>query len=189
MPDRLGLRKAFALVPCDLRLSAIGCVVIIILVPGGHLDEGVPVIPREGDPPRERVAAVDWQTMTAAAALPYDAPMVSIPAGAKPAVPMPERTPSAIRAAVARLDVAVLPRFEAEWTAATARARDEYSVMPVQHHIEKWWLWVAVRRWPDLASQLHECERRAAAARDLTDARAAASAIGEILRAAADAAA
>jgi Family of unknown function (DUF6247) len=81
-------------------------------------------------------------------ALPYDAPMIGIPAGAEPVVPMPERTPVAIRAAVARLDVAVLPRFEAEWAAATVQARDEYSVMPVQHFTGKWWLWVAVRRWP-----------------------------------------
>jgi hypothetical protein len=54
---------------------------------------------------------------------------VSIPAGAQPVVPQPERTPVAVRTAVARLNVTVLPRFEAEWTAATVRARDEYSVM------------------------------------------------------------
>ncbi|MGH3171822.1 MAG: DUF6247 family protein [Trebonia sp.] len=115
--------------------------------------------------------------------------MISIPAGAEPMVPMPERTPRAIRAAVARLDVAVLPRFETEWTAATAHARDEYTLVPVRRFTEKWWLWVAVRRWPGLTAQLRECERRAAAAADLTDARAASAEIGEILRAAADAAA
>jgi hypothetical protein len=63
---------------------------------------------------------------------------MSIPAGAEPVIPMPERTPVAIRAAVARLDVAALTRFEVEWMAATALARDEYSVMPVQHFTEKW---------------------------------------------------
>lgn len=114
--------------------------------------------------------------------------MNSISAKAEPVVSMPERTPVSIRAAVGRLDVAVLPRFETEWTAATAQARDEYSVMPVQHFTEKWWLWVAVRRWPELAAQLRECERRAADARDMADARAAAAEIGEILRAAAAAA-
>jgi hypothetical protein len=114
---------------------------------------------------------------------------VSIPAGAQPAVPQPERTPVAVRAAVARLDVTVLPRFEAEWTAATAQARDEYSIMPVRHFIEKWWLWVAVRRWPGLASRLRACERRSAEAADLAEARAASAEIGEILRVAADAAA
>lgn len=114
---------------------------------------------------------------------------VSIPAGAQPVVPQPERTPVAVRAAVARLNVTVLPRFEDEWTAATARARDEYSVMPVRHFIEKWWLWVAVRRWPELAARLRECERRSAEAADLAEARAASAEIGEILRVAADAAA
>lgn len=119
----------------------------------------------------------------------YDAVMNSIPAGAVPVVPMPERTPVAIRAAVGRLDVAALPRFETEWTAATVQARDEYSVMPVQHFTEKWWLWVAVRRWSELTAQLHEWERRAATAGDLAEARAASSEIAEILRVAADAAA
>lgn len=109
--------------------------------------------------------------------------MISIPAGAEPAVPMPERTPRAVRAAVARLDPGTLPRFEAEWTAVTAQARDEYSVMPVQHFTEKWHLWVAVRRRPELAARLHECERLAAEAVDLTDARAASAEIGEILAA------
>lgn len=111
-------------------------------------------------------------------------PPMSIPAGAEPVIPMPERTPLAIRTAVARLDVAALPRFEAEWTTATTLARDECSVMPVRHFTEKWWLWVAIRRRPDLAAQLRECERRAAAAGDLADARAASAEIGEILRAA-----
>jgi hypothetical protein len=43
--------------------------------------------------------------------------------GEQPAVPLPDREPAAIRAAVARLDPAALVRFEADWTAATARAR------------------------------------------------------------------
>lgn len=114
--------------------------------------------------------------------------MISIPAGAESVVPMPERTPRAVRAAVARLDPGTLPRFEAEWTAATAQARDEYSTLPVLHFTEKWWLWVAVRRWPELAERLRECERRAAEARDLAAARAASAEIGEILRVAASAA-
>jgi hypothetical protein len=59
----------------------------------------------------------------------------------------------------------------------------------LQHFIEKWWLWVAVRRWPDLAARLRECGRRSAEAADLMEARAASAEIGEILRVAADAAA
>lgn len=115
--------------------------------------------------------------------------MTTIPAGEEPVIPMPERTPAAIRASVTGLDPAALARFEAEWADATAQARDEYSVMPVQRFTEKWWLWTAVRRWPALAARLRECERRAAEAEDLSAARAASAEIGEILRVAADAAA
>jgi len=114
---------------------------------------------------------------------------VSIPAGAQPVMPQPGRTPAAVRAAVARLDVAVLPWFEAEWTAATAQALDEYSITPLEQFIEKWWLWAAVRRWPGLAARLRECEVRSADAATLAEARAASAEIGEILRVAADAAA
>jgi len=38
--------------------------------------------------------------------------------GQQPIVPLPEREPAAIRAAVARLDPAALSRFEADWTRA-----------------------------------------------------------------------
>jgi hypothetical protein len=41
--------------------------------------------------------------------------------GEHPVVPLPEREPAAIRAAVARLDPGALTRFEADWTAATGR--------------------------------------------------------------------
>ena len=84
---------------------------------------------------------------------------VSIPAGAQPVLPQPERTPVAIRAAVARLDPAALARFEEDWVATMTRAREEYSVLPVRQLVEHWWLWVAVTRWPALAGRLRECEQ------------------------------
>src|SRR6185437_5936953 len=68
---------------------------------------------------------------------------VSIPAGAQPVLPQPERTPVAVRAAVARLDSAALARFEEDWAATMTRAREEYSVFPVRQLVEHWWLWVA----------------------------------------------
>jgi hypothetical protein len=67
--------------------------------------------------------------------------------GDPPAVPLPERNPAALRAAVARLDPAALARFEAHWTAATARAHDEYSLLPARYFVEHWWSWVAVEQW------------------------------------------
>ncbi|MGD0609187.1 MAG: DUF6247 family protein, partial [Streptosporangiaceae bacterium] len=74
--------------------------------------------------------------------------------GEQPVVPLPDREPAAIRAVVARLDPAALARFEAGWTAATARARDEYSLLPARYFVEHWFNWVAVARWPELAARL-----------------------------------
>jgi Family of unknown function (DUF6247) len=70
--------------------------------------------------------------------------------GEQPVAPLPEPEPAAIRGAVARLDPAALARFEADWTAATARARDEYSLLPAWYFVEDWFNWVAVARWPEL---------------------------------------
>ena len=100
----------------------------------------------------------------------------------QPVVPLPEREPAAIRAAVARLDPAALAKFEADWTAATARARDEYSLLPARYFVEHWFNWVAIERWPQLAARLHACERIVAESADRTERRAAAAEISEILR-------
>jgi hypothetical protein len=54
---------------------------------------------------------------------------------------------------VAKLDTAALAKFESDWTPATARARDEYSLMPARFFVEHWWTWVAVERWPALAAR------------------------------------
>lgn len=103
----------------------------------------------------------------------------------EPVVPLPERDPAAIRAAVARINVTALAKFEADWTAATTRARDEYSLLPARYFVEHWWTWVAVERWPQLAARLHECERVVAESQDRAQRRAAAAEISEILRRAA----
>jgi hypothetical protein len=102
--------------------------------------------------------------------------------GQQPVVPLPQREPAAIRAAVARLDPAALARFEADWTAATARARDEYSLLPARYFVEHWFSWVAVERWPQLAARLHACERIVAESQDRTERRVAAAEISQILR-------
>jgi hypothetical protein len=120
--------------------------------------------------------------------LPYDAPVSSLPAGAQPVLPQPERTPAAIRAAVARLAPGELGRFDAEWADAMTQGRDEFSLMPPRRFIEVWWLWAAVRRWPLLAARLLECERIAGQAGDRETRRAIAAEIGQILETAAKAA-
>src|SRR5690349_11739237 len=102
--------------------------------------------------------------------------------GDQPVVLLPEREPGAIRAAVARLDPAALAKFEADWTAATARARDEYSLLPARYFVEHWFSWVAVARWPELAARLRVCERVVAESPDRAERRAAAAEISQILR-------
>jgi hypothetical protein len=109
--------------------------------------------------------------------------------GEQPVVPLPEREPAAIRAAVARIDPAALAKFEADWTAATARARDEYSLLPARYFVEHWFTWVAVERWPQLAARFHACERIVAESADRAERRAAAAEISQILRQAETAAA
>jgi hypothetical protein len=102
--------------------------------------------------------------------------------GQQPVVPLPVREPTALRAAVARLDPAALARFESDWTAATARARDEYSLLPARYFVEHWFSWVAVERWPRLAARLRACERVVAESGDGAERRAAAAEISDILR-------
>jgi hypothetical protein len=102
--------------------------------------------------------------------------------GQQPVVPSPEREPAAIRAAVARLDPAALARFEADWTAATARTRDEYSLLPARYFVEHWFTWVAVARWPELAVRLRACERIVTESPDRAERRAAAAEISLVLR-------
>lgn len=84
--------------------------------------------------------------------------------------------------AVPRLDPSAVARFEADWTAATARARDEYSLLPARYFVEHWFTWVAVARWPELAARLRACERVVAEPPDLSERRRAAIEICQILR-------
>jgi hypothetical protein len=102
--------------------------------------------------------------------------------GKQPAIPLPERNPAGLRAAVAQLNPAALAKFDADWAEATARARDEYSLLPARYFVEHWRSWVAVERWPDLAARLHTCERIVAESQDQAERRAAAAEIGYILR-------
>ena len=107
--------------------------------------------------------------------------MTGIPADGQPVIPLPRRDPVALREAVAQLDASALPKFEADWTTATAQARDEYSLMPPRHFVEQWYTWVAVNRWPQLAARMRECERIFAESPDRNQRRAAAVEISEIL--------
>ncbi len=99
-----------------------------------------------------------------------------------PLIPMPDKTPAALRVAVTRLDPAgALPQFDRHWEEATREARDTFTLTPCRAFLEHWFTWVAVHRLPTLAARLTECERIVATSDDRAERRAAAAEISRIL--------
>jgi hypothetical protein len=99
-----------------------------------------------------------------------------------PLIPMPDKTPAALRVAVTRLDpVSALPQFDKHWEDATREARDTFTLTSCRAFLEHWFTWVAVHRRPDVAARLAEYERIVAASDDRGERRAAAAEISRIL--------
>ncbi|WP_420160387.1 DUF6247 family protein [Nocardiopsis sp. CNT-189] len=96
---------------------------------------------------------------------------------------MPEKTPAALRIAVARLAPEAVAKFDSHWASAMEQARQEYSLLPGRQFVEHWWTWVAVTRHPERAARLRECERVIADSDDRSLRRSAAEEIARILAA------
>jgi len=104
------------------------------------------------------------------------------PHGGDPLIPMPEKTPAALRVAVTRLDPTnALPQFDQHWDEATREARDTFTLTPCRAFLEHWFVWVAVHRIPVVAARLAECEQIVAISHDRTERRAASAEISRIL--------
>ncbi|UIX32919.1 hypothetical protein [Streptomyces sp. GQFP] len=73
--------------------------------------------------------------------------------------PMPERTPKALRAAIAQHAPELLPDFDAHWKWAIA---DAYNTGPVPAFIALWWGEYALARDPKLDAYVRDLEHRAA---------------------------
>src|SRR5207302_10808271 len=73
--------------------------------------------------------------------------------------PMPERTPDALRAAIAEHTPELLPDFEEHWKWAIA---DAYDVGPVPAFMARWWGEYALARDPKLDAYVRDLEHRAA---------------------------
>lgn len=107
-----------------------------------------------------------------------------VPHGGDPLIPVPEKSPAALRVAVSRLDpVNALPRFDRHWEEVTREARDTFTLTPCRAFLEHWFTWAAVQRLPDAAARLGECERITAESPDRAERRAASAEIGRILAA------
>lgn len=76
-----------------------------------------------------------------------------------PLIPMPELTPDALRAAVARIAPGRIPALTQHLFEATTNAQQAQSVAPLRAFVHSWGVFVAIERHPQRAARLHELER------------------------------
>ncbi|MCD7438854.1 DUF6247 family protein [Streptomyces lincolnensis] len=95
-----------------------------------------------------------------------------------PAVPpMPERTPRALREAIARHTPQLLPDFDAHWKRAIA---DTYDIGPLPAFMARWWVEYAIARDPRLDAHVADVHHRASEATDHATAKALLEEVSEI---------
>ncbi|MEW2397869.1 DUF6247 family protein [Streptomyces sp. NPDC046862] len=82
---------------------------------------------------------------------------------------MPERTPKALREAIAEHTPELVPDFDKHWKRAIA---DAYDVGPVPAFVAFWWGEYALARDPELDAHVHDLELRAAESTDIAEANA-----------------
>ena len=76
-----------------------------------------------------------------------------------PLIPMPELTPDALRAAVARIAPSRIPALTQHLFEATTNAQQTQSLAPLRAFVHSWAVFVAIERHPERAARLHELER------------------------------
>ncbi|MFF7842914.1 DUF6247 family protein [Streptomyces ossamyceticus] len=83
--------------------------------------------------------------------------------------PMPERTPAALRRAIAEHAPQLLPDFDAHWKWAIA---DAYDLGPVPAFMARWWVEYAIARDPKLDAHVTDLHHRVAECTDIDEAKA-----------------
>ncbi|GAA3191387.1 MULTISPECIES: DUF6247 family protein [Streptomyces] len=76
-----------------------------------------------------------------------------------PLLPMPELTPDALRAAVARIAPSRIPALTQHLFEATTNAQQTQSLAPLRAFVHSWAVFVAIERHPERAARLHHLER------------------------------
>ncbi|MFI8927482.1 hypothetical protein ACIG3E_07380 [Streptomyces sp. NPDC053474] len=76
-----------------------------------------------------------------------------------PLIPMPELTPDALRAAVAKIAPSRVPELTRHLFEATTNAQQTQSIAPLRAFIHYWAVFVAIERHPLRAARLRELER------------------------------
>jgi hypothetical protein len=72
---------------------------------------------------------------------------------------MPELTPDALRAAVARIAPSRIPALTQHLFEATTNAQQTQSLAPLRAFLHSWAVFVAIERHPERAARLRELER------------------------------
>lgn len=76
-----------------------------------------------------------------------------------PLIPMPELTPDALRAAVAKIAPSRIPALTQHLFEATTNAQQTQSLAPLRAFVHSWAVFVAVERRPEWAARLRELEQ------------------------------
>ncbi|MEV0558031.1 MULTISPECIES: hypothetical protein [unclassified Streptomyces] len=79
--------------------------------------------------------------------------------GYGPLIPMPELTPDALRAAVARIAPSRLPALTQHLFEAATNAQQTQSLAPLHAFAHSWAVFIAIEQHPHRAARLHELER------------------------------
>ncbi|GAA0698378.1 hypothetical protein GCM10009548_83790 [Streptomyces malaysiensis subsp. malaysiensis] len=110
--------------------------------------------------------------------------MTAAPLGSGAVPPMPDRTPKALRAAIAQHAPQLLVDFDRHWRRDIA---DAYDLAPVPAFMARWWGEYAVSRDPRLEAKVHGLEDEADREPDYDRAKALIEEAGNLRRQAAKA--
>lgn len=110
--------------------------------------------------------------------------MTTQPDHAGELIPRPERTPAALRAALAVVAPERVPEMDASQRAAVAEAIEQSDIAPLRMFLIQWAAVIEIERFPDTARALRRAEYLAQTAGTPEESRRHVRAAGEILRAA-----
>lgn len=101
-----------------------------------------------------------------------------------PTIPRPDRTPDALRTALARVAPHLLPDMEREQNETLGLAVQENSIGPIHMFLLRWAAVVEIERFPETSKRLHRAEQVAEETADPELSRKAVHEAGEIIRSA-----
>lgn len=80
------------------------------------------------------------------------------PQADEPLIPMPPRTPEALRAAVERLTPSHMQTFARDLVEVATSAQETQSLAPLRGFVHRWGVFVAIQRYPSRAARLRHLE-------------------------------